>query len=189
MTAAIFLFSGCGGSIDSDINTGSGQNTNNNTDRYNAANILNGTWTAITTGNVTADVNSDSLEMTLRSAHLYFSNVNITGNTGTALVTSNQTWRTIINNASTRNSSLFDFENKVINLSRYGTDRWRGEIPDEQGHEIIFIITINSESNIHVAQNGIIPMPYNLSSDVTFYDNYGSSYYVLFYDTEIDYVK
>lgn len=188
MLLIIFLLSGCGGSIDNDTNTNTNTNTNNS-DRYNAANVLSGTWTAIEEADVTADLNTDKLVMNLLSANLYFSNVIINGNTGSAIVSSSQTWRAIVNNAAARNSSIFDFTDKVVNLSRYGRDQWRGEIPDEEGHEIIFIITINSESNIHVVQNGIIPMPYNLESDITFYDDYGASYYVLFYTTEIDYVK
>ena len=117
------------------------------TDTYDIASILNGDWHSVS-GSGTATGRLGTINAILQRMSASIVRTQITGNTGTALVTFRQYWDYVYNNYG--GTFLLYSDVAPVNISRIDTDTWRldGE------HETVVIILFTSETTAIIMQEG-----------------------------------
>lgn len=162
LLVTVFMFSGCGGSLDPEEDTEPEIPVPNNLpDTYNATNVLEGTW--LVTDDL-PEMNPDDYEshdvlMRMASGYMVFSDVKTEGNTGTSYVSSHQEWHLWID-GNYYGLVPIDIDSEVMNMIHVGADRWRCEIYDSE--RTVLNIEITSESTIRAAQIGVAPIGENI---------------------------
>ena len=155
LSMALFLFSGCGGSKDSDTETNSTDFPNNTPETYNTAAVLDGTWNVIdqeitTTATYSGDV---SLNMYLATASLLFSDTEITGTRGLSSVSIRESWRFSRENATIADVDVIPIhlDNQVMSMVKSGADNWRCELFDT--YKTVLNITVLAQNLIQVTSH------------------------------------
>ena len=166
----VLFISGCGGSLDPQDNDNTTQTISQDVaPSFNVSEILNGNWSVIDES-IATEINYDGntyIELIMASVSFAFTGTEIHGNNGTALVTSFQTWREILNKNSVRTYLGFynlNIDNELMTLTNAGANKWRGEVQDTD--RTIINLEILSPEIMRVTQEGI--------SEI--YDNRGMNY-------------
>ena len=148
MAMSVLLISGCGGSIyDDDSST---KEKGEYEDNYSAKDFLTGRW-VITEGEgeaVSTTAGSDvTISLLMNSAQMNFSNVVISGDTGTAILYYSHRWQAFgdgeiylgeldITSYRSENDRI---QSQVVNLTHVDVDNWR--VDDADGNIIMIEFT------------------------------------------------
>lgn len=116
-------------------------------DTYDIASILNGDWRGVS-GSGTATGRLGTINAILSSMSASIVRTQITGNTGTAYVTSRQYWDYVYNNRG--HTFLLYSDVAPVNISRIDGDTWR--LDGEYNTTVIIIFT--SETTAMITQEG-----------------------------------
>ena len=155
LCSAVFVFSGCGGSADSEssdtLSTGI---PNNNPESYNTALVLDGNWEVIDQ-EITLDVDygDSGLNMYLVTASMTFTDTEITETSGLSTVTLHESWRAVLNDDSRSYFGIIpvNLDNQVMNMVKSGADNWRCELFDE--YKTVLNIEILAANIIRVTEH------------------------------------
>ncbi|MBQ7543387.1 MAG: hypothetical protein IJT02_00410 [Synergistaceae bacterium] len=172
LAVSVLVFSGCGGSKDSEESSEGGDTDipNNTPDTYNTAYVLSGRWDVIDQSvTVDADYTNDTtLSLTLSTASLTFADTQITGTRGLSTITLHETWNAYID-ADVRvyfGLVAVNLDDQVMSLIKQGADNWRCEVLDT--YKTVMNIEILAENLIKLTEHRIAPV----SGDVLIeYDN------------------
>ena len=174
MAMSVLLISGCGGSIYDDDS--SKKEKGEYEDNYSAQDFLTGRW-VITEGTgeaVSTTEGSDVvISLLMNSAQMNFSNVVISGDTGTAILYYSHKWQAF----DTSDIYLGEFgitsyrseddkiQSQVVNLTHVDVDKWR--VDDADGN--IIMIEFTSPYSISTSWEGFSYSENNITSgDVTY---------------------
>ena len=150
LSLSVFMFSGCGGSADTDSSDNLDTSIpNNNPETYNTAGMLEGIWEVIDQEIVINVKSGDSaLEMYLVTASMTFTDTKITETSGSSTVTLHESWRTMLEGDPRQYLGIIsvDIDNQVMSMMKSGADNWRCELSDE----------FNTVLNIEILEENII---------------------------------
>lgn len=163
MAMSVLLISGCGGSIYSDSESGSGTETDEKADTHDTKSVLAGNW-VIMNGTGTA-VNTeigtgDTLTLRMDHSDMRFSDVTISGDVGSATLYYSHLWHAFdpsevyqdefnITSYRTENDSV---KTRSVNLTHVDSDIWR--VYDAENEDNIIMITFDSASAITTSWEG-----------------------------------
>ena len=168
MLLSIFLLSGCGGSVRDSSESGSTddqastETPNSLPDTQNMAQLLKGTWIGINGSGTVQDSSANSYTWDIIQSAINFSNVKLSGNSGTATITS-------LFVCSVKNPSGVYIgteriyrEARSANMIRAGSDSWICEYNDKEGEKHVLTIDVTdktSYSYIKITEKGEIENP------------------------------
>ena len=151
--------------------------------------MLEKTWGVITQNNQ-IDLSGENfeIEMLLISSDITFSDVDINGDSGTATISLDQSWRIIFKDGDVIDRieyTSLNLNNKTINMTRSGNNKWRcyfassGDTEEEETilKGSVLNVQVTSSSSLHIIQDGIV---YLHSTD-------GNSYAFVYNQNELDY--
>ncbi|MBQ7154116.1 MAG: hypothetical protein IJR85_01020 [Synergistaceae bacterium] len=167
---AVFAFSGCGGSADTETPGENGDIPNNTPDTYETADVLGGRWDVIDQS-ITIDADytdGTTLELMLSTASLTFADTEIIGTRGLSTITLHETWNAYLNADVRTYMGIIpvNIDDQVISLIKQGADNWRCEMMDT--YRTVMNIEILAANLIKLTEHRIAP----LSGDVLIeYDN------------------
>ena len=154
---AVFTFSGCGGSKDTDSETESTEIPNNTPDTYNTAAVLDGTWAVIDQEiTATATYSSDvSVNMYLVTASMTFNDTEITGTRGLSSVSVRESWRFSEEDSTLANVEVIpiNLDNQVMSMVKSGADNWRCELFDT--YKTVLNIEVFAQNLIQVTAHRV----------------------------------
>lgn len=167
---AMFAFSGCGGSADTEESSESEDIPNNRPDTYDTADVLGGRWDVIDQEvKIEADYTDDiTLEMMLSTASLTFADTQITGTRGLSTVTLHETWNAYLDGDTRLYIGIIpiNLDNEIVSMIKQGADNWRCEIQDM--YKTVMNIEILAANLIKLTEHRIAP----ISGDILIeYDN------------------
>ena len=179
------MLSGCGGSADTSSNSGNGisDTTGNESsdspatnessdipaDTYEVKEVLDGSWVVMDSEVVIAvDYGDTTINMRLFSAGIDISNVSLdskTATTGTATISSYETWHVTDNSNTPMGTYSVKFDNKAMTLVNAGKDQWRCSVYDSQ--RAVINITLLSENTINILEYRVaeidgVPIEYSV---------------------------
>ena len=132
---SVFVFSGCGGSADTDSSDNLGTGIpNNNPESYNTAEVLDGNWEVIDQEVViNVDYGDSTLEMYLVTASMSFTDTEITGTRGLSTITLHESWRAVLDDDTRSYMGVIpiNLDSEVMSMVKSGADNWRCELFDE----------------------------------------------------------
>lgn len=154
----VFMFSGCGGSADSDSEDNKDTDAPNDyPDTYNTQNLLNGTWVVMgeEMPEITIASGDNNINMQLVTASMTFSNTKIDGSTGTSFITNHETWQAFLDvePESYLGVQSINLDNQVMTMVQTGSDKWKCDIYDE--YRTLMNIELLSEKRIQVYERRI----------------------------------
>ena len=154
----VSMFSGCGGGSSSDSGGSNPLPTptpspepNNEPDTYDISKVLTGTWYGIS-GSGTATGPDGTYDLTMRTLRARFSEIQVTGDTGTAKLTGFQVW-----NANTRSGVYtrtvrLESNSDEMTLIHVGSDTWRCEYLNGT----VLTLKMETEKTGQATQEGIV---------------------------------
>ena len=149
----VFMFSGCGGSADTE-SSDSTSIPNNNPETYDTAEVLDGNWEVIDQEIVIDAASGDiNLEMYLVTGSMAFTDTEITETRGISTITLHESWRTVIADDPRQYLGIFpvNLDNQVMSMVKSGADNWRCELFDE--FKTVINIEILSYNIIQVTEH------------------------------------
>lgn len=160
----VFLLSGCGGSGSYSENLGSNpsptptptpyEEPNNEPDKYDFLEVLAGTWYGLG-GSGTATGVEGLFTAELETMRERFINVEINGDTGTALMTGYQTWRVVHQPSNDAYRVRFNNYRDEVNIVHIGSDTWRLEYSYDTGESTTVILKLTSAKTLEASQSGV----------------------------------
>lgn len=185
MAMSVLLISGCGGSIYDDES--STQEKGEYEDNYKAKDFLTGRW-VITEGKgeaVSTTLGSEvTINLLMNSAQMNFSNVVISGDTGTAILYYSHKWQAFDDsdvhlgdfNITSYRHENDTIQSQVVNLTHVDVDNWR--VDDADGN--IIMIEFTSPYSISTSWEGFSYSENNITSgDVTYSQRTRDYHYTL----------
>ena len=152
---AVFMFSGCGGSADSDSSDNLGTGIpNNNPESYNTAEVLEGNWEVIDQEIViNVDYGDSALDMYLVTASMTFTDTDITETRGISTATLHESWRAILDDDTRSYFGIIpvNLDNQIMSMVKSGADNWRCELFDE--YKTVMNIEILAYNIIRVTEH------------------------------------
>lgn len=168
LALAVFMASGCGGSLDpEDENPPATDNTteredpipNDNPSKHDVSRVLLGTWVN-NDPSVTAAPDNYLYSMRLVSADMTFVSIDMGQNTGTAYLTSNQTWK-VLTGSQIELDRTISLDEQPIEIKHQGNDRWQILCGSDEDTYTKIDITITSESLISAIYESYITIDMN----------------------------
>ena len=184
MAMSVFFISGCGGSIYDDES--SEETKDEYADNYDAQDFLSGRW-IITEGEGSAariDGSGVTINLLMNSAQMNFTNVEISGDTGTAILYYSHKWQAFgdseiylgefdITSYRSENDRI---QSQVVNLTHVDVDNWR--VDDADGN--IIMIEFTSPYSISTEWEGFSYSENDITSgDVTYSQRTRDYHYTL----------
>lgn len=154
LVLAVFMFSGCGGSLD-DATDDTGGSSTKVYSTEETVKILGKTWRTYS-GNaeVINDTGYTDNVMRLESSKMVLSDVAITGNTGTLTLSSDLKWKVTLGTESTKDKTV-QLPSKSMKIAKAGTNQWRCTTVDKDDDDIVEIyITVSSDIALSVSYEG-----------------------------------
>ena len=187
MALSILFMSGCGGSIyDDESSTEKGEYDDN----YNAQDFLTGRW-VITEGEGEAVSTTAGdefvISLLMNSAQMNFSNVVISGDTGTAILYYSHKWQAFDESEiylgefdiTSYRSEEDRIQSQVVNLTHTEVDKWR--VDDADGN--IIMIEFTSPYSVSTTWEGFSYSESNITSgDITYSERAKNFHYTLVCD-------
>ena len=165
MAVSLLFMSGCGGSIynDSDSGSSSGTTEDDKADTYDTQSLLAGNWTIMNgsgSGVSTVLGTGDTLTLRMDHADMIFSDVEISGDIGTATLYYSHLWHAFsdsevytgefgITSYTSEDSAV---KTRSVKLTHVDSDNWR--VHDDENEDNIIMITFDSDSAISTAWEG-----------------------------------
>ena len=152
----VFTFSGCGGSADTDKES-SGDVPNTDPDTYDTMTVLKGNWAVVDQEvSVSATYSDDlTLDMSLVSATMKFTDTQITGSRGITTLTLHESWQCILDGDTRVYIGIvpINLDEVVTSMVQSGADNWRCELYD--AYRTVMNIEILEEKLIQVSEHRI----------------------------------
>ena len=189
MAMSLLFMSGCGGSIyDEDNNDESSEDTKDEyADNYDAESFLSGRW-LITEGEgsaVSTTLGSENtIALRMNSAQMNFTNVEISGDTGTAILYYSHKWQAFDNSEiylgefdiTSYRSENDKIKTQIVNLTHTDVDNWR--VDDADGN--IIMIEFTSPYSISTEWEGFSYSDNTITSgDITYNERVRDYHYTL----------
>ena len=185
MAMSVLFISGCGGSIYDDES--SEETKDEYADNYDAQDFLTGRW-VITEGEgeaVSTTMGSElTLNLLMNSAQMNFSNVVISGDTGTAILYYSHKWQAFSDSEvllgdfdiTSYRSENDKIQSQVVNLTHTDVDNWR--VDDADGN--IIMIEFTSPYSISTEWEGFSYSDNTITSgDITYNERVRDYHYTL----------
>ncbi|MBQ6774366.1 MAG: hypothetical protein IJP48_09940 [Synergistaceae bacterium] len=159
MLLSVLFISGCGGSVggsgsNSDSTTEDETTTNDETttpnstpDTNDIAAVLNSKWIGLTGSGTVLDSGANTYEWILAKADITFSDVYISGDTGSTTVTSHFIWSVKNPDGAYVGTEHIDREDQAADMIRAGSDSWICEYEDNEGQKHSMTINITDKDS------------------------------------------
>ncbi|MBQ3654916.1 MAG: hypothetical protein II954_10945 [Synergistaceae bacterium] len=152
----VSAFSGCGGSADTDKES-SGDVPNTDPDTYDTMTVLGGNWAVVDQEvSVSAAYSDDlTLDMSLVSATMNFTDTQITGSRGITTLTLHESWQCILDGDTRVYMGIvpINLDDVVTSMIQSGADNWRCELYD--AYRTVMNIEVKEEKLIQVSEHRI----------------------------------